>query len=442
MATYRLPNNWQPRPDQMPLWTYLEQGGKRAVEVAHRRWGKDDVALHWTCYAAMQRPGNYWHMLPEYSQARKAIWDAVNPHTGKRRIDEAFPAWVRKATNNQEMKITLINGSVWQVVGSDSFDSLVGSPPVGLVFSEYALANPYAWGFLRPILAENGGWAIFISSTRGSNHLRTLYDMACKTPGWFADVRRADQTPVFKPEQLASERLELIAERGDIEGDALFQQEYMCSWDSIQPGAYWSKQIHEAMSDGRITKVSYNPAHPVMTAWDIGYDDFTTIWMFQHIGPNYMFLDYYQGRLLGVDHYAKILKDTGYNFGEHYMPHDANDGSAQTGNTYKQQAESVGIRPVIVVDRPQNNSAVIAQINGIRSILSQCWFDQDRCRDGLSALECYRSEWDEKMKRPGLHPVHDWASHGASAMRTLISGYKPRKAIKSQPIPPMPMVFI
>jgi phage terminase large subunit len=87
-----LPNNWEPRPDQLPLWTYLETGGLRGVEIAHRRWGKDDVALHWTALAAndvgyegcLGRIGNYWHMLPKAAQARKAIWDAINPMTGKK----------------------------------------------------------------------------------------------------------------------------------------------------------------------------------------------------------------------------------------------------------------------------------------------------------------------------------------------------------------------
>jgi hypothetical protein len=76
MPEVTIPHNWQPRPDQMNLWSYMENGGLRAVEVAHRRWGKDDCALHYTATAAMQRIGNYWHMLPKYDQARKAIWDA------------------------------------------------------------------------------------------------------------------------------------------------------------------------------------------------------------------------------------------------------------------------------------------------------------------------------------------------------------------------------
>ena len=132
-----LPNNgWHPRPDQMKLWSYLEKGGKRAVEVAHRRWGKDDVALHFTAKESQKKVGNYWHMLPEYGQGRKAIWNAINPRTGLKRIDEAFPEAIRSKTLSQEMYIEFRNGSSWQVVGSDNYNSIVGAPPIGIVLSE------------------------------------------------------------------------------------------------------------------------------------------------------------------------------------------------------------------------------------------------------------------------------------------------------------------
>jgi phage terminase large subunit len=75
----------------------------------------------------IDKPATYWHMLPAYSQGRKAIWSAVNPHTGKRRIDEAFPHELRANTNESEMFIRLKNGSTWQVVGSDRYDAAVGS---------------------------------------------------------------------------------------------------------------------------------------------------------------------------------------------------------------------------------------------------------------------------------------------------------------------------
>ena len=110
----RLPNNWVPREYQQPLWDYMEDGGKRAVCVAHRRWGKDDAALHFTATAAHQKIGNYWHMLPQYGQARKVVWNAINPKTGKKRIDEAFPIKLRRKTKEQEMLIEFKNGSMWQ----------------------------------------------------------------------------------------------------------------------------------------------------------------------------------------------------------------------------------------------------------------------------------------------------------------------------------------
>ncbi len=161
----RLPHSWTARPYQQALWDHLMGGGRRADVAAHRRWGKDEVALHFAADQAHRHVGVYWHMLPEAGQARKAIWDAVNPHTGRKRIDEAFPKTLRKSTRASEMAIEFKNGSIWQVVGSDNFDSLVGSSPVGVVFSEWALAKPDAWTYIRPILAENDGWNTDPSTT-------------------------------------------------------------------------------------------------------------------------------------------------------------------------------------------------------------------------------------------------------------------------------------
>ena len=130
---------------QAPLWSHLtEVQDCRAIEIAHRRWGKDEIVLGATNQRMHQRVGTYWHCLPEYAQARKAIWEAVNGHTGKRRIDEAFPPETRKRTLNQEMFIELQNGSTWQCIGSDRYDATVGAGPVFIAYSEWALANPSA----------------------------------------------------------------------------------------------------------------------------------------------------------------------------------------------------------------------------------------------------------------------------------------------------------
>jgi hypothetical protein len=126
------------------------------VAVWHRRAGKDSTALNLTATAAMQRVGVYWHMAPTQRQVRKIVWDNIDQQ-GRRIIDQVWPKDIRTKSNDQEMKIELVNGSIWQCVGSDSYDALVGSNPVGVVFSEFSLADPTAWDYVRPILAQNGG---------------------------------------------------------------------------------------------------------------------------------------------------------------------------------------------------------------------------------------------------------------------------------------------
>jgi hypothetical protein len=426
-----MPLNWRPRPDQMALWSYLERGGKRAVMVAHRRWGKDDVALHFTACAALERTGNYWHLLPRYNQARKVVWDAVNPKTGRRRIDEAFPVEIRRRTKEQEMFIEFQNGSTWQLIGSDNYNTLVGSPPVGIVFSEYAVADPLAWAYLRPILADNDGWALFIYTPRGRNHGKALYDFARTEPGWFGQVLSAVDTPVFSAERLDQERRELAAELGETEGEMIFLQEYYCSFEEMVRGAYYAKQLTQARADGRITGVPHAAGHEVYTFWDLGMDDATSIWFMQTIGRELRFIDYYEAQGEGLAHYASALKERPYVYGDHYMPHDADVREMGTGTSRRQTAENLGIRPVIVVKRAKDTNAVLAGIEAGRNIMSSCWFDERKCSRGLSALVGYRADYDDERKKLADHPLHDWHSHGADAFRTFAVGYAPRAKKRS-----------
>ncbi len=426
-------NGWEPRDDQIALWDYLENDGKRAVEVAHRRWGKDDIALHYTATASQERVGNYWHMLPQFNQCRKAVWEAVNPRTGMKRIDEAFPMEMRASTRSTDMYIGFQNGASWQLVGSDNYNALVGSPPIGIVFSEYALSDPRCWAYLSPILEENGGWAAFISTSRGNNHLKKMLDFARVTPGWFAQVLTADDTPVFTKTRLEEIRAELIGTFGEEMGEAMFQQEYFCSFQGAVMGAYYAKQMALARKEVRITHVPHETDAEVYTFWDLGVDDSMTIWFMQFIGKETRCIDYYENSGMGLAHYAKILKDKTYVYGDHYMPHDAAVREMSAGEHAKSRvevAEELGIRPVIVVDRPRNTDAVMNGIEAVRNALGSCWFDETKCATGISALEGYKAEYDEEKKILRKTPLHDWCSHGADGFRTFAVGYRAKRISK------------
>lgn len=409
-----LPLSWEPRPYQLKLWSYLENGGKRADVAAHRRWGKDDVALNWTACAAMQRPGVYWHLLPEAAQARKAIWEAVNPHTGKKRIDEAFPLAIRESTRNTDMVIHLKGGSVWQVLGSDNYDSLVGSPPVGVVLSEWALAKPEAWTYLRPILAENGGWALFIWTPRGRNHATRAFDArSLDSETWFTQKSPATETNVFSPDQLEREKAELISEAGSVEeGEAKFDQEYLVNFDAAVPGSYYGPQIKAAQDAGRVCRVPYDPALKVDTAWDLGIDDYTAIWFFQQVGREVRAIDYFETSGEGLQSIVRqAIASKPYVYGTHYLPHDVMVRELGAGGRSRFETLSgLGLTNINVgvAAEPED------RVNASRQVIPITWFDAEKCATGLDHLRNYRKRWN-KSTSSYTGPLHDSASHGSDA---------------------------
>lgn len=423
-----IPNGWVPRPYQQQLWDYLESGGKRACAVWHRRAGKDAVCLNWTATAAVQKPANYWHLLPQANQARKAIWDAVNPTTGQRLIDQAFPKEIRELTRENEMMIRLKNGATWQVGGSDNYDALVGSPPYGIVYSEWALSDPRSWDYIRPILAENGGWALFITTPRGNNHAKRTLDTARLEKDWFGQILTVDETKAIKREVLDQDLRELIRMHGDQEGQAIYNQEYYCSFEAPVSGSYYGQWLDKAEKEKRITRVPYEPNLPVDTAWDLGIDDAMAIWFIQQVGQEIHLIDYLEDSGEGLQHYAKELQARPYVYGNHYGPHDIEVRELGTGKSRKEVAASLGIQFTVAP-----KLEVADGIQAVRDLLPRCWVDSEKCQRGLDALLSYHKDWDEKREVYRNQPVHDWASHGADALRTFATAKPPSVGWKSLP---------
>lgn len=436
-----LPNGWTPRPKQQALWSYLRNGGKRAAVCWHRRFGKDDVSLHFTAIAAHERVGSYWHLLPEQAQARKAIWTQVNPHTGKRRIDEAFPIQLRKRTNDQEMFIEFLNGSTWQIAGSDNYNSLVGSSPCGIVFSEYALANPASWAYLRPILRENGGWAVFISTPRGKNHFYHMVELAKREPDWFAETLTVDDTQLLDPMQLAADLRELQAEHGETYGRSIWMQENYCSFDAAIPGSYYADSLDRLQLHGQIVDFEHDRTKPVFTGWDLGRTDDTAIWFYQFRGEEIDILDYWADSGCEIHNpddpkksLVHVLLDKaaqfGYRYQQHWLPHDARPRKLGMGgkSILQQFQDARRLHPTLGTFAIVPKLDVQEGIQAARKTFQCTRFHKTRCELGLQTLRHYHREWDPEKKIYTDHPVHDWSSHGADAWRYLSLSWRPAKA--------------
>lgn len=362
----------------------------------------------------MERPASYWHCLPEYAQARKAIWTAVNPHTGKRRIDEAFPKEIRKSTNEQEMFIELVNGATWQLIGSDRYDATVGSSPAGIVYSEWALANPSAWGYHRPMVEENNGWAAFITTPRGNNHAKSMFDMARDNPKWFAELSSVHDTGALDAEQLDEALKEYQSLYGIDLGLAIFEQEYLCSFSGAMIGAYFGAEMNRAEREGRIGELEIDYSQPVHTAWDLGKAVNNPIWCFQVIGGVPRIVDFYQPESEDLTDWVAWLNGRGYH-GTDYVPHDILVTEWGSKRTRFETLQGMGRKPkrlprVSVADGLQ---AARTTINAAR------FSNAPRVLDGIEGLKNYRREWDDERKTFREVPVKDWAEHIGSAFRYL-----------------------
>lgn len=416
---------WMPRRHQLALWRHLAQGGKRALAVWHRRAGKDEVCLHRTAVAAMERPGNYWHCLPEYNQGRKAIWTAINAHSGKRRIDEAFPPVLRESANDNEMFIRFVNGSTWQVIGSDRYDATVGAGVAGITYSEWALANPSAWAYHRPMLEENNGWAAFITTPRGRNHAKALFDHASGNAAWFCELLTAIDTGALTATQLEEALAEYQALYGHDVGRAQFQQEYMCDWNAAILGAFYAFEMALVRAEGRVAEIEPLPGEPVHHAWDLGVTDDTSIWWFQVVGRQVFVLDHYAAAGVGLEHYRDVIAqrdaERGWKSGNDYVPHDAKIKEWGSGRTRVETMTIMGLKPMLVP-----NATLEDGRNAVRRTLPFCVFHPRTETGGLDALEQYRREWDDEKKAFKANAVHDWTSHPADAFRYLALSWRPQ----------------
>ncbi len=219
----RVPHEYEPRFYQLPFLEEMDRGKKRACCVWHRKSGKTLTLLNFAIKKGFERVGTYYHAFPEYGQGRKVIWDG-RENDGREFLSHV-PMKLRRSTNKAEMKIELVNGSIWQVIGADNYDSLVGPNPVGIILDEWAVSDRYprAWDYFRPILAQNGGWAVFVFTPRGRNHGWTLYQMALRNPEWFCQLLTVDHTGAVTSAAIDAERVAGMPE-------AMIQQEFYCSF--------------------------------------------------------------------------------------------------------------------------------------------------------------------------------------------------------------------
>jgi len=431
---------YRPRSYQLPFWEAMINGGKRRANVVwHRRAGKDTTALSFMLTMAAAERGVYYYLAPTYNQGKKIVWDGqtsrgmdddrASANNDGVPFKEFVPdAWLERFVED-EMQIWLKNGSLVQIVGTDKLDSVRGANVKGAVFSEYAISKPQSWTeLIEPMLLENGGWAVFVYTPKGQNHAHKLHTYAEAHPDeWFSslltirDTKRPDGTPVIAPALIEARVADGRLDRETAD------QEYYCSFLGAIAGAYYGQQMRWLAQHGRITSVKWDAALPVVTWWDLGYDDSTTIWFAQRTHGQIRVIDYEEHSGEGLPYYAKLVKDKPYVYSHHVMPHDIEVHDLGTGYKRRDTAVRLGIKPITVCTRHQVHDG----IDAVRALLPSCWFDAEECDEGLRALREYTKDFDAEKGVYKKVPRHDRNSHGADAIRTGAKGDVERMELQS-----------
>jgi len=427
---------WKPRGYQNAVWDYLDNGGKRGVLNWHRRAGKDLFAINRIAYCMTERPGLYWHVLPTYNMGRKIIWEGYR-NDGVPFL-HSFPRQLVDSENNTEMRLSLSLGSTYQVVGADAPDRLIGSNPIGIVFSEFSTMGKaeQVWKLLQPILAANGGWALFISTPRGRNFFWRMYDAAGSDPEWFRETVTIEDSTYENADGLTvpvvtQKDLEELRRTGTDE--AFIQQEFYGSFTAPLEGSYYGSILDTLDKNGHIGKVPWEPSLPVNTWWDLGVRDATTIVFTQELASELRVIDCYTNSGEPMSTYAKCLHEKPYTYGKHIGPWDLSIRELSVGKSRIEVARSLGIRFTLT---PQHR--ISDRIEATRNTLQTCFFDKEKCAPLLEALRGYRKKFNEELGTFGAEPVHDKFSHFADAFgygcfmtRPARSGFKKPQASTS-----------
>jgi len=392
--------DYTPRKAFMPFHNRTERW---SCLVAHRRAGKTVAAINDIIRAAITYQGDnglFAYIAPYRSQAKSVAWGYL----------KQFSAPINQHTNEAELTITLVNGSVIRLFGADNADAMRGLGFSGVVCDEFGDWKPSVFPLVvRPALSDKQGWCVFMGTPKGRNEFHTVYNRAQRLADWFCMTLPADRSGLLPPSELDAAKSQMTEDQ--------FAQEYLCSFDAAIAGAIYGTEMRQATEQGRVCDVPHDPSLPVHTAWDLGWKDDTAIWWYQVVRGEIHVLDYFASSGSTIRELAEVVLAKPYTYGKHHLPHDARAKTLASGgkSIIEQMAEFLGIQSLRIVPELGLQNGIQA----VRRMLPRCWFHVEHCADGIEALKQYQREYDEDKKAFRAQPLHNWCSHPADAFRML-----------------------
>lgn len=410
VAQQRVLIPYTPRPLQKE---FHENARRFNVAVAHRRFGKTVMALNHLLRDILmckQPRAQGAYIAPTYTAAKRIAWAYLRE----------YAAVIPKVKFNEaELRCDLPDDKRIYLLGGDSADALRGLFLDSVCLDEYADMNSRLYPeVIRPALTDRLGKCLWIGTPRGDNQFKEIYDHALQqqeegNEDWYTMLFKASETGILKQEELDSARA--------IMDESQYQQEFECNWSAALQGSYYGAALDLAETDGRITNVPHDPNLKVSVSFDLGVRDSTAIWFSQEYSRTgeIRLIDYYEASGEGLHHYVKELNNRPYDYDRFYFPHDIMVRELGSGKSRYEMLMGLGVRPTVVPKLTVQDG-----IEAVRATLSRCWFDRQKCAQGLKYLRAYHRAWDAKRNDWRDRPNHDHSSHSADAFRYLSIGMR------------------
>jgi phage terminase large subunit len=290
---------------------------------------------------------------------------------------------------------------------------------------EAQIVSKHSWEILIPTIRKDGSeiWVSFNPDLESDE----TYKRFVLSPPKEADVVKVNwrDNPWF-PEVLRKEMEELRSKSPE---DCDHVYEGLCK--QTVEGAIYRSELILTEKEGRICRVPYDAMKPVDTFWDLGFGDNVAIWFAQSIGFEFHIIDFMSDCLKDLSFYLKELHKKPYLYGNDYLPHDARAKTLAAGGRSVQQIMIAAGRKVNIV----RQLGVMDGIAAVRAIFNRCYFDAEKCADGIQALRHYRYDFDDDLNTFKKEPRHDWASHPADGFRYLGVAIKDAVALKKPTVP-------
>ena len=370
----------------------------------------------------LMRVGTHVYLMPFQKQAREVIWDGMDG-TGIPFLASIPPCLIAKK-NDARMQIRLINGSRLVFGGSNNVTSIIGSNPVTIIYSEYALHHPLVSSYLNPILTQNGGLEVKNTTPRGMNHAWEAFNSAKDNPAYFVqhlsykDTFDNDGNRIITDEMIDAERRKGVSEE-------IIRQEWMCDFQAGNQGAYFTREYSDMEREGRIGDIRVNPSLPLHTAWDLGGTDSTVGILFQingrYIDILHVIHDFDKSFKWYLETANKLRTQMNCVWGNHYVPHDVNQkhqGWEQVESRMTMARRAGWVLQTV----PKVN--IEDGIEAMRFAFPKVRINKLNCGMFLRALREYQREYDEEKAIYKKVPLHNWASDFADAFRYLSVNYR------------------